>query len=261
MTVPDRTWKASPTSSTGSKGARTRSRSTTTTEETIDAFEDYFGRRNTAVAVETTPSGAPTNFAVLRDGDRFLAAGPVEPAYRAIEFDPAAFSGTDLGVERYPAILEHAATTAVTSYDKRRMILASREIETDAWRVGAGELHADFQRLSLLDHQRDVYAKLAGRNIDVHVYGVPDWTPPEDLESMTFHEETDEEIRNSWFVVFDGNGEDRHKAALVSEEWRPGEFYGFWTYEPALVDEILAYFRGGRVPVPPTATGTTTSAD
>lgn len=66
---------------------------------------------------------------------------------------------------------------------------------------------------------------------------------------MTFHVGNDEEIETSWFVVFDGDGEDRDKAALVSEGREPGRFCGFWTYEPALVDEVLAYLRNDRRPV------------
>ena len=66
---------------------------------------------------------------------------------------------------------------------------------------------------------------------------------------MNFHGHEDAEVKESWFVVFDGDGDDTHKAALVSEERDPGEFYGFWTYEPDLVNEVVAYFRGGRAPV------------
>ena len=142
------------------------------------------------------------------------------------------------------------------------MILASREIETRAWRIGSGELYAGFQRLSVMRHQWDVYAKLARSGVAVHAYGAPDWTPPDpDADAMTFHAHDDREIEDSWFVVFDGNGEDRHKAALVSVERDPGEFYGFWTYEPALVDEVVAYFRNSRMPVSPPGADTVRTAD
>ena len=187
---------------------------------------------------------------MLHDGERFLAAGPVEPAHRSLAFDPAAFSGESLESDGYPEILEHAATTASTSYDKRRMILASREIETRAWQVGNGELYAGFRRLSVMRHQWDVYAKLARTGVAVHAYGAPDWTPPDaEADTMNFHGREDAEVKESWFVVFDGDGDDTHKAALVSEKRDPGEFYGFWTYEPDLVNEVVAYFRGGRAPV------------
>ena len=232
-------------------------------EDVLDTFDEHFGRRNTAVEQATTSSGEPTDFAVLHDGDRFLAASPVEPAYRAIGFDSGTFSGSAFEPIEYPMILEHAATTAFTAYDKCRMILASREIETRAWRVGEGELYAGFQRLSVMRHQWDIYATLARSGVAVHAYGIPDWTPPSsdrdidldhdadtDGDGMTFHADDDREIRNSWFVVFDAS-EDQHKAALVSEEREPGEFYGFWTYEPALVDEIVTYFRNERTPVSP----------
>lgn len=83
-------------------------------EEVIDTFELYFGRRDTTVTIEETPSGRPTDFAVFRDGDQCLAAGAVEPAFPAIGFDPAALSGKAFAPTEYSTTLEHAATTAFT---------------------------------------------------------------------------------------------------------------------------------------------------
>ncbi|PSQ20664.1 histidine kinase [Halobacteriales archaeon QS_8_65_32] len=231
-------------------------------DEVIEDLYDFFGQRLVMVAESNTQYGEPTGVAMLHDGERFLAAGPVEPAHRSLAFDPAAFSGESLESDGYPEILEHAATTAFTSYDKRRMILASREIETRAWQVGNGELYAGFRRLSVMRHQWDVYAKLARTGVAVHAYGAPDWTPPDaEADTMNFHGREDAEVKESWFVVFDGDGDDTHKAALVSEERDPGEFYGFWTYEPDLVNEVVAYFRGGRAPVSSSGADSAGTAD
>ena len=58
---------------------------------------------------------------------------------------------------------------------------------------------------------------------------------------LTIHVERSDEIRESWFVVYDGGGVDVNKCALVAEEREPRSFYGFWTYDPETVDWLLEY--------------------
>lgn len=197
---------------------------------TLSDLRSYFELRN--VAVEERTNDLPEGICALHDGERVFAASPLA----AVEFDPAAFTpGFDHDT---PAVLRHVETTTFVSYDKRRMILASREVEERAWRVGSGQLYAGFQRLSRLRPQWPVYEALTD-SVDVRVYGVRDWEPPGEI---TTDVADDEEVRKSWFVVYDGDGHDERKAALVAEERDPGEFTGFWTYETELVDDLLAYF-------------------
>jgi len=73
----------------------------------------------------------------------------------------------------------------------------------------------------------------------VHAYGLPD-APPPDLGEGQVHAVDNEEIAGTWFVVFDGDGDDRQKTTLLAEE-RPEGFYGAWTYDARLVDQVHAH--------------------
>jgi DICT domain-containing protein len=44
-------------------------------------------------------------------------------------------------------------------------------------------------------------------------------------------------------VAFDGGDTEMESCALLAEERRDGEFYGFWTYDPSMVDELVAYLE------------------
>lgn len=127
--------------------------------------------------------------------------------------------------------------------EKLLLVTVSRHVERLAWTAGAGTLRSSFQRLSRLDDERgtrDVYARVAEAGVDTHVYGVPDWTPPRDLD-VTMHGGYGEDFRRAWFVVHvpaDGDGE---HAALVAYETGRNEWRGFWTYRPERVTAIDAY--------------------
>ncbi|MDF9746981.1 DICT sensory domain-containing protein [Natrinema salsiterrestre] len=125
------------------------------------------------------------------------------------------------------------------SYDKQRMIMASRIVEFRAWNVGGGELHAGFQQLSKLDHQPEVYRNLASSTVDTHVYGELDREPLPELE-LTVHGGDSEELRRHWWVASDGNGDDEEKVVLLAQERGPNQFYGFWTDRPTVVDDVIA---------------------
>ncbi|MEM4780192.1 MAG: DICT sensory domain-containing protein [Halalkalicoccus sp.] len=203
-------------------------------EGVLAELRSHFELRN--VAVEARSADLPGSLCVLHEDGRVLAASPLPAVHRAIGFDPESF---DPGFQYdHPDVLEHVGTTTFVSYDKRRMILASREVEERAWRSGGGRLYAGFQRLSRLRPQWSVYDRLTDV-VDVRVYGVRDWELPGEI---TIDGAEDEEVRKSWFVVYDGDGRDGAKAALVAEERDPGEFTGFWTYETDTIDDLLAYF-------------------
>ncbi len=48
------------------------------------------------------------------------------------------------------------------------------------------------------------------------------------------------ELGAFWFVIFDGGGTGRHRCAVVAEERDPGQYYGFWTYDPVIVGDLVA---------------------
>jgi hypothetical protein len=49
------------------------------------------------------------------------------------------------------------------------------------------------------------------------------------------------EIANSWFVVYDGNGDPDQQAALLAFETGANEYDGFWTYDSDIASRLDAY--------------------
>jgi len=207
--------------------------------DAVPALERHFEVQNVAVEEATLPEG-PNDFVVLQDDDEFLAAADLETLRRAVTFESGLLDATEFEETQVPDVLKHVSDTTFTAYGKQRMVLASREIEEQAWRARGGELHSGFQRLSLFRDQWDLYERIANRGVDVHVYGAPDWRPPE-TEWLTVHGDDATEIRRSWFVAFDApeNGD----CALLAAERAPDEFAGFWTYDAALTGDVLGYLR------------------
>jgi len=169
--------------------------------EAVQAVEEHFAVQRVSVEEATAPEG-PDDFVVLHDDGEFLAAADLETLRRVVSFETGLVDATTLEEASTPKVLKHVGDTTFTSYGKRRMILASREIEERAWRNGDGELHAGFQRLSLFRDQWDLYERIASRGISIHAYGVSDWQPP-DVPWLTVHASESDEIARSWFVAFD----------------------------------------------------------
>ncbi|WP_416841568.1 DICT sensory domain-containing protein [Haloferax sp. DFSO52] len=204
--------------------------------DAVERLAAHFRDRNISVQEATTSKG-PSNFAVLGTGESF---------HTAVDVNAVLKDGDDIepGFEResYVPILDHLDETLFRSYDRKQMLNATREIEDRAWRVGAGELHAGFQTDANLRKQLTSYRQLGRRDdLFVHAYIYPSDSVPT-VDEFQLHLARTEEIRHSWFVVYDGNGVDDYKCALVAEENPPGsEFRGFWTYDPSTVDFIVNY--------------------
>lgn len=131
--------------------------------------------------------------------------------------------------------------------EKLLLILLSRYVERTAWEAGDGTLRSSFQQLSRIDDERGtraVYEALAGTDVDTHVYGVPDWTPPRDL-GVTMHGGYGENFRDAWFVVYvppdNGSSAEDDHAAMVAVETEPGVWEGYWTYSATRVAELNEY--------------------
>jgi hypothetical protein len=195
-------------------------------------LREHFSDRNVDVKDAQTPAG-PQEFVVLGTNEKFITAASVDDVLGRADDTTPGFE-----TEAYRPILDYLDETLFTSYDIDQMGSASREIEDRAWRIGQGTIHAGFQTLSALDAKIDTYEQLARRDgLDVYVYAFPDTdTAIPDHENITLHIERAKEIRNTWFVVYDGNGDDTNKCALLAEERDTGAFYGFWTYDPGTVD-------------------------
>ncbi|MFB6072361.1 MAG: DICT sensory domain-containing protein [Halobacterium sp.] len=195
------------------------------------AVGEYFASQN--VAVEHAVSDPPVHAVLTDDGEFLTAVGP--DALRALTRGRPRAVGEEAA---YGPLLEHLDRATFTSYSRYQMLQASREIEDRAWRAGAGRLHAGFQRLSNVDAERDAYERLADSDLDVHVYGAPDVDLGDDVP-FAVHETDHEDVRATWFVVFDGGDEMAQSSALIAEEQPDGSYYGFWTYDASLVGDVL----------------------
>ncbi|WP_435362293.1 DICT sensory domain-containing protein [Haloarchaeobius sp. DFWS5] len=133
-----------------------------------------------------------------------------------------------------------------TRKQKFLLIELSRFIEARAWQEGVGELHAGFQYLSRIEDERGtekVYEALGETDVAVNLYGVPDWRPSP-ASSIAIHgTEDDEELRRSWFVVYQHPTDESLDAALVCYATGQNEWKGFWTFDADRVADVAGYIE------------------
>lgn len=213
-----------------------------------EALSEYFSKQSVQLRHTQTDNRVPKNFAVLHDGDEYLAASKLEPLYEAIRAEASPNGESDPDEIQIPDVLSQITRTEFSSYNTARMVNISRIIEQAAWNAKAGELHAGFQQLSKARDQWHLYSQLANSHLDVHLYGAPDWEVP--AGEATVHAYDDAEITRTWFVVAELPGEQSNRA-LLAEERGPSEFYGFWTDESRITETILERLRAE---YPPTDT-------
>lgn len=201
-------------------------------------IEAFFQTQNVRVTTAQTASSRP-EIGVLTAGRTVLTV--VEIATLRELVNGVGSGSRHLGVAdtAYSEVLSHLKETTFTSCSTEDMLYASREIEDRARRRGAGTIHAGFQQCSNIVAQQPIYEDLSRNGISVHAYGVPDVTPPE-LAGGQVHA-VGGEIADLWFVVYDGGGESSQNCALLAEKDGEGGFYGFWTYDTAIVDSICQY--------------------
>lgn len=203
-------------------------------ESVVAELRDRLRTRNVRIEVaEQSPAGDhPSGYAVLSNPETGEVLAAADTAH----------VGEADGIGALAAALD---STLFTSFDIDRMMAATREVEDRAWRVGEGRLHAGFQRPAAITEQVSVYEDLTTSDLEIHAYAAPSPDLPE-LGGVTVHESTTEEIQQSWFVVFDGGPDRRNACALLAEERGDEDerrFYGFWTYDPALVARIDEYLQ------------------
>ncbi|MFC5135168.1 MULTISPECIES: DICT sensory domain-containing protein [Haloferacaceae] len=213
-----------------------------------ETLAEHFADRNLRVVAER-PAEGPTGYAVLERGGEFVTAtaiGELLPAGDDAPDDDPVDDGPRDDDDATPRrvgrpILDHLDETLFTSYSHADMVAASREIEDRAWRVGDGELHAGFQTLDVLTGESNTYDRLGGRDrLDVHAYAAAEGNAPE-TDQYEVHIGRTAEIRETWFVAYDGGSFDGAKCVLLAEEREPGRFYGFWSYDPDTVDRVIDY--------------------
>jgi len=217
-----------------------------------DMLEDAFDERSVGVE-ELDVEGAAEDLVVLLDGDDVVATSPLralEDEILLINSDRYVTGGKSLGDLSLPAVIEGLAETPfrVRGYpasdsEKLPLIMISRYIEQLAWQHGTGRLRASFQRLSRLDDERgtrEVYRTLGGTDVDVHVYGVPDWLPPESFPGV-IHAGYRGEFRTSWFVIFHADDADARTAALVADRVDDNEWVARWTFDDDRIRTVNRY--------------------
>lgn len=214
------------------------------TERDDPTVVDRFEARNADVERRRCPIGGRDGFVVVRSDDRFLGAlslGELEAVLEPPVAAPWELNGAHEAHRKLFGLLED---TLFVSLDERRVLVAAREVEEHAWRVGAGGLHAGFRSADVFAEQRSVYERLAREtDLDVHVYSRP---APEDAPSaVTVHTEPADVVDGHRFLVFDGSGDDTRKCALLARPREESTYAGFWTYDPVTADAVLEAIRPG----------------
>ncbi|MCU4741760.1 DICT sensory domain-containing protein [Natronoglomus mannanivorans] len=198
---------------------------------------DQFTVRNVSIERRSLPGETAQGFVVVRD-DEFVGSIGLEELRLLMEPPLAPPWDENVIGEAYRALYELLDDTLFVSLERRQLLGASRELENRAWNVGSGTLRAGFQRFSALETQLPVYTRLArDTDLEIHVYSEDEWQPTSE-PGFTYHGEAHDDIGRFWFLSFDGDGDDRQMGALLAEERTPDEFFGFWTYDPALVTEL-----------------------
>ncbi len=208
------------------------------------ALDDYFDTRHVRVEFELLPTDEYEGFIVVSQGDEFLGSVDLSALDSLASPRIGEIGSREAADANFHYLLELLDDTLFSSFERQQLLAASREFEDRAAREGHGTLYTGFQRLSAMRQQVPTYTELgAVPGLSVVVYGQPDWSPPP-ISGVTVRRIDDEQIRDVWFVVYDGGDNVLCKCALLAEEVKPGVYYGFWTYDPPLVDRAIECIRG-----------------
>ncbi len=214
----------------------------TESEARLDEVGARFAGEGIALKTDETEAGYPQDVGVFHQDERVVDAVSFDDLTVDAEFE-ALLSGES--VERPTIPVEGTDNVTVSpETSRKRMLALSRRFERRALSHGEGTLHAGFQNLSVFadaEHTQSIYERLAATEVSVTVYGYPDATPGD----VPYTVVTDDEsiFRQFWFLLYDGGGDDEHKAALVSREQEPSLYGSFWTVDPDTVDELFELAR------------------
>ena len=203
--------------------------------------------------LEVTEEEADT--VALVEDDEILARSTLDELLESvllINSDLYKTGAIDLGEVTLPDVLQGLDEVPfrlrgypASNKEKLLLISISRVIERMAAETAGGQLRASFQRLSRLYDERgtySVYETLSNSGVDVHLYGIGDADPTDDLP-VTVHTGTSYPYRRSRFVVFQPppDAEITDHAALLALEDEPNVWDGFWTFRQSLVEELETY--------------------
>ena len=218
-------------------------------------IENLFAEQDVDIA-ETVDERYPEDTVLLVEDGEVLATSPLKALQDGILMvnSDLYITGTvDMTETAVPAVIDGLTDVPFTlrgypesNSEKLILILISRHIERLAYTAGDGTLRSSFQRLSRIRDERgtkEAYEAVTTTDVDVHVYGVPDWRPTTELD-VTMHGGRKWDFENSWFVLYnppEGAAEDG--GALLAIETDDRTWEGFWTYDQSLVEEIATYIR------------------
>ncbi|WP_424003235.1 DICT sensory domain-containing protein [Haloarcula salina] len=195
-----------------------------------------------AVDWKELPTASSEAFVVIRDQSGFAGVVPLDDLRTFLSDPPTLGRPGDRSAvdESIQQILETLTNVPISALRRPQLLATAQEFEDRAYRVGHGTLRVSFQSLSRFRAQFERYQHLADDTaLDIHVYGHGDWYPPS-IPGVTVHAVSDDEIERLWLLAFDGGGDDDHKCGLVAEDLGDDRFRGFWTYDAAVVDEVMA---------------------
>ncbi|WP_336025422.1 DICT sensory domain-containing protein [Halobellus salinisoli] len=203
-------------------------------------YETWFRNHNVDVEYRKLPAGSPGSFLAIEHDGAFVGAiglddldtlleSPIVPPDRRADVS-----------EGYRVLFDVLSDTVFTAMTRRELLAVSREIEERAYRVGSGALYVSFQKFSTFESQIGVYRHLAAEtDIEIHIYGHPDWTPPE-IEGVTYHCLTGDPRQRYWALAFNSESAAMQASGLLAREDPPDSYTGFWTNDPALVSKLRA---------------------
>lgn len=202
-------------------------------------IEARLSTRNVTVEQRTLSPVGPPPFVVIRDDGEVVGTVGLADLDRLVTppiVRPDDRTGLAAG---YRALLDVLEETVFSSLDRRQLLATSREIEDRARRVGAGRLHVTFQSLSAFASQLGLYRRLGREtDLDIHIHGTPDWQPPA-VPNVTYHADSTGALSQFWCLAFDGGPDPTQACVLIAREEADG-YVGFWSYDEALVEDVLA---------------------
>jgi hypothetical protein len=220
-------------------------------------LEDLFAGQDVTVEEDMREAYDEDTVLLVEDGEVVASSplGALEDAILLVNSDLFRTSARGLEETTLPAVMDGLTDHLFTlrgypesNKEKLLLIVVSRRIEQLAHNYGEGTLRTSFQRLSRLEDERgtrEVYDAVAETDVDVHIYGRPDWIPSPNFP-VTMHGGYKEDFRTSWFVLYDPPPEkvgEYDSAVLVAVEREPGTWEAFWTYRRAVVADVAEYIQ------------------
>lgn len=203
------------------------------------AVVERFAAHSVGVDTRSLPEGGPRPFVVVEEDGEFRGRSLSRTSRRSSNHPSIAWKRMEDVSSGYNVLFQLLDDAVFTGMTRRELLAVSREIEERAFRIGTGTLRVGFQTLSKLESQTDVYRTLGAEpDLDVHVYGAPDWTPPT-IAGVTYHEYPDDALERYWLLAYDSETATAETCALVARE-TDDAYDSFWTSDPGTTRAVLA---------------------